>query len=66
MNQYRPTIGIEPIDKYEKARTDLIAALKSFSELSPNQKRSLANELFGAAYVDAVLRLAQRRNNGNY
>ena len=61
MNQYKPTIGIEPTDPYEKAKQDLITALKSFGMLSAIQQETLAKELFGAASVNAILNLIQQR-----
>lgn len=60
MEQYRPTVGIEPTDKYEKAKQDLITAYNSFRELSPNQQVMLAKELLGAANVTAMLNVMQR------
>ena len=60
MNQYRPTIRIEPTDKYEKAKQDLITAYNSFRELSPNQQEMLAKELLGAANVTTMLNIMQR------
>ena len=54
MDNYRFTLGIEPADKYEKAKQDLLQALKSVGELSPSQQRMLVEELFGAAQVAMV------------
>ena len=51
MDNYRITVGVEPTDKYEKARQDLNQALKSFSELTPQEKERLLKEYFGAANV---------------
>ena len=61
MNQYRPTIGIEPTDKYEKAKQDLINAFYSFGKLSPVQQETLIKELFGAVNVATVLNIMLRR-----
>lgn len=60
MDQYRPTVGIEPTDKYKKAKQDLITAYNSFRELSPNQQETLAKELLGATNVAAMLNIMQR------
>lgn len=54
MNNYKPTVGIEPKNKYEKAKQDLLRALKSYGELSPQEKECLMQEFFGAANVAAV------------
>lgn len=61
MNQYKPTIGIQPTDKYEKAKQDLITSYNSFRELSPEQQGMLVKELFGAANAAAVLNILQRK-----
>lgn len=58
MNNFKLTVGIEPTDKYGKAKTDLLQALKSCRELNPQERESLLNELFGAANVvvlDSIL-----------
>ena len=60
MGQYRPTAGIDPTDKYEKAKQDLIKAYESFNDLSSIQQEKLAKELFGAANVAAVLNIIQQ------
>lgn len=60
MSEYKPTIDIEPTDKYEKAKQDLITSYISFCELSPNQQKMLVNEIFGAANAVAVLEVLQR------
>ena len=51
MDKYKLTFGIEPTDKYNKAKQDLIQALKSLQELSPQERRVLAEEMFGIAQV---------------
>ena len=60
MIQYKPTIGIEPTDKYEKAKQDLITSYNSFRELSPDQQERLVKELFGAANTAAILNIIQK------
>lgn len=54
MNNLKLTLGIEPTDKYEKAKMDLIQARKSFFELTQQEQRMLAEELVGAANVAAL------------
>ena len=39
MDKYKLTLGIEPTDKYNKAKQDLIQALSSLQELSPQEQR---------------------------
>ena len=51
MNNYTPTAGIEPTDKHEKAKQDLLQTLKSYEELTSREKECLMQEFFGAANV---------------
>lgn len=44
MSQYRPTVGIEPINEYEKTKQDVITAYKSFHALSSIQQEKLAKK----------------------
>lgn len=54
MDQYRITFGIEPTDKYIKAKQDLVTALQSFDELSDAERECLLQEVLGTAnYVVA-------------
>lgn len=61
MDCFKPTFGIEPTNKYDKAKQDLIKAMNSVRELTDQEQRMLAMELFGAANVVAVLNLLGRR-----
>ena len=60
MYEFKPTVGIEPTDKYEKARQDLLQALKSYDDLSPTEKESLMKEFFGVANVAAVCNMLKQ------
>lgn len=60
MNEYKPAVSIEPTDKYEKAKQDLIQALKSYEALTPVQKERLMQEFFGAANVTAVCNMLKQ------
>ena len=60
MAEYKVSLGLEPTDKYKKARQDLIQAMKSINELSPQQQKNLAEEMFGRAKVAAVIDLFKR------
>ena len=51
MDKYKLTFGIEPTDKYEKAKQDLIQALRALEELSNEERQVLIEELFGATQV---------------
>ena len=54
MTEYKPVFGAEPTDKYEKAKQDLLQALKSYGELTPHQKEELLIDFLGAANVAAL------------
>lgn len=55
MDNYRVTVGIEPTNDYDKAKQDIMQALASVRKLPPQQQQRLAEELFGAANVAALL-----------
>lgn len=57
MNNLKLTLGVEPTDKYEKAKMDLIQARKSFFELTEREQRMLAEELVGATNVATLLNI---------
>lgn len=59
MNNYKLTVGIEPTNKYQKAKLDLLQALKSYGELTPQEKECLLQEFLGItnfAFISNVLR----------
>lgn len=60
MDKFRPTFGIEPTDKYDKAKQDLIQALNSIRELEPWQREQLAKELLGANVAVAMYNVMQQ------
>ena len=55
MDKYKLTFGIEPTDKYNKAKQDLIQALSSLQELSPQEQRVLIEDMFGIAQVAVAM-----------
>lgn len=62
MNRYTIKPTIEPNDKYEKAKQDCIKAAESLKELSPNQCKRLAQELFGYEAFAQMCRIMQQYN----
>lgn len=52
MADFTLKLDVDPTDKYEKAKKDMVTALSSFGELHPQQKEQLICELFG---VEAVV-----------
>lgn len=52
MDNYELKIGVEPTDKYQKAKQDVVQALNSIKQLNENEQQVLAEELFGT--VNAV------------
>jgi len=63
MNNYELSLSLEPTNKYEKAKKDLIQALKTFKELNFQEQHQLASELFGVAQVDFVLKIVSQNKN---
>jgi len=60
MENYKIKPTIEPTNKYKKAKMDLLQAMMSIGELSPQEREQLATELFGVEKVAAVCNLMQR------
>lgn len=54
MDEYKVDVSIEPTDSYNKARQDLFKAMQSIQKLSHQQKKRLAEELFGAESIRAA------------
>ena len=46
MDYFRPTFGVEPTNKYDKAKQDLIKAMNSVRELTNQEQRMLAMGTF--------------------
>lgn len=57
MNEFKMKVDIEPTDKYQKAKLDLLQAIKSFESLTPDNRKRLIEEVFGVARVAAVMEL---------
>ena len=55
MDYFKPTFGVEPTNKYDKAKLDFIQAINSFQGLSQQEQQALLAELFGVAKVAAIL-----------
>ena len=62
MDKIKIVPDIEPTDPYEKAKADMLKAKMSLSKLTPNQQKAFAEELFGAADVETVLKALFNNN----
>ena len=62
MDKIKILPDIESTDPYEKAKADIMKAKMSLSKLTPNQQKALAEELFGASYVETVLKALFNKN----
>ena len=62
MDKIKIVPDIEPTDPYEKAKADILKAKMSLSKLTPTQQKALAEELFGVAYVETVLKVLFNNN----
>lgn len=54
MNGYTIKPSIEPNDKYEKAKQDVIQAIKSLQELTPEQRKRLVKEALGSELATQI------------
>lgn len=57
MDNYQVTVGVEPINDYDKAKQDVVKALDSIRKLSPRQQQMLAEELVGTTKIAILLKL---------
>ena len=60
MDKFKLSLEMEPTEKYEKAKQDLLQALKSYGDLSPTEKESLMKEFFGVANFAAVCNMLKQ------
>ncbi len=60
MDRFKPAIGIETTNKYDKVKQDFIQAMNSIRELTQQEQQMLVTELFGAAGIAALLNLFNR------
>ena len=60
ISNYKPKLSIESTDKYEKARDDVLKAKQSVSELTPQQKKRLAEEVFGFEAANKIIMFIQQ------
>ena len=60
MEHYKVKINVEPTNEYEKAKLDLITAMKSIRALPPYQQEQLAKEIFGVQAVAELVRIMQQ------
>lgn len=60
MDCFKPTFGIEPTNKYDKAKQDVTKAIVSVRALEPWQREQLAKELLGADILIALHGIMQQ------
>ena len=60
MDNYKPVVGIEPINKYEKAKQDLLQALKSYGDLTSEEKECLIREFFDSSSVAMICNILKQ------
>lgn len=66
MNEFKPTVGIEPTDQYAKARQDVMQAFDSVRKLEPWQREQLAKDLFGAEVAATIYVILQQNFGGDH
>lgn len=62
MIDYNVKIDLDPTNKYEKAKKDMLQAMQSISELTPEQKQQLAYGFIGAKGVADLLYIMSTMN----
>lgn len=62
MNDYNVKIDLDPTNKYEKAKKNMLQAMQSINELTPEQKKQLAYEFIGAKGVADLLHIMSAMN----
>ena len=60
MDNFKVKLNVEPTNDYEKAKLDLVTAMKSIRALPPYQQEHLAKEIFGAQAVAELVRIMQQ------
>ena len=60
MNDYKISVGIDPTDEYEKAKSDMLKAIESIRLLAPVQQQKLAEELLVIAGFTNFCQLLDR------
>lgn len=65
MNNYEINLDVDPNDKYQKAKKDLIQAIQSINSLDSNQQKQLAYELIGAEKVNLFISIMQQLHSNN-
>lgn len=59
-------LTVDPRNKYDKAKKDLIEALNSIRALDPQQQQQLVYEVFGAQMVETFINILQQNFNRNF
>ena len=60
MERYKVTLNIESTERYEKAKNDLIQAIKSYEELTYQEKIFLIEQMLGLEKAVAVYNYLKR------
>lgn len=60
MNNWDVNLTIDPKDKYEKAKKDILQAQKSFNDLDNVQQQQLAYEIIGAEKLNWLINFIQQ------
>ena len=55
MDNYKITFGIEPTDRYLKAKQDIFEAWNSLNQLTVQEQECLMKEIFGVANIVALM-----------
>lgn len=61
LNNYEINLSFDPKNRYDKAKKDLIQAMKSLQALTSEERYELAKEFFGVNYIEYAQMLFQNR-----
>ena len=60
MNEYKPVLDIEPVDKYQKTVKDWNQFAQSFMDLPPQEKNKFMVELRNSLMTNYMLNMFQQ------
>ncbi|MBR3206571.1 MAG: hypothetical protein IKF58_09200 [Bacillus sp. (in: Bacteria)] len=60
MNEYKPVLDIEPVDKYQKTVKDWNQFAQSFMDLTPQEKNRFMVELRNSLMTNYMLNMFQQ------
>ena len=63
MDNYKITFGVEPTDRYLKAKQDVLQTWLSLNDLTSQERECLMKEIFGVANIVALMDMLKQYLN---